>query len=191
MTRTSIHSLHRLIDILASLGFRRVTLLRYKPQENIQRWLCVNPDRNDLALLEKTLPELVVDYPEILFRIDCALCFLERKLNTSAAKHAGIRGCVAFDRIMAITPDGSVYPCSQLIGDAFKAGNILNMDFDAIWHESRAAQQYRSFRHRQDYKTTSCGICRSQQVCGGCRIFAGDFIGADTGCPETALEEVR
>jgi len=37
----------------------------------------------------------------------------------------GMRGCVAAGKIMVLGPDGSVYPCSQLVSDKNKAGNLL------------------------------------------------------------------
>lgn len=184
MTKHSIYNLDRIMEILISGGFKRYTLLRYKPPVNVKRWLQEKPDKPDLYLLEKKLTMMQEKYPDIVFRIDCALSFLERRLNPQTALSSGIRGCVAFDRIMSIAPDGSVYPCSQLVGDKFKAGNLLDEDFASIWDQSKIAKRYRNFRNYQSFKNGRCGKCQAKAFCGGCRVFAEDAVGADPGCPE-------
>jgi radical SAM protein with 4Fe4S-binding SPASM domain len=184
MTRSSICSLDRILERLMGIGFKKYTLLRYKPPGDINRWLQEKPDKNDFFLLEEKLISFQEKYPDAVFRIDCALSFLERNLNPRTAFFSGIKGCTAFDRIMAVAPDGSVYPCSQLVGDKFKTGNLLNEDFNIIWHENKLAEKYRNFRTFQRFRTGSCGKCQANTFCGGCRVFAGDAIGPDPGCPE-------
>jgi len=184
MTRSSIRNLDRILERLIDIGFKKYTLLRYKPPADITRWLQENPDRCDLLLLEEKVVSLHKKYPDAVLRIDCAFSFLERRLNPRIALFSGIRGCVAFDRIMAVAPNGSVYPCSQLVGDKFKAGDLLNEDFDFIWHQNELTARYRDFREIQSFRTGSCGKCQSKAFCGGCRVFAGDAIGSDPGCPE-------
>ncbi len=184
MTQASINNLDRIVEILINTGIKQYTLLRYKPPGNRQRWLQEKPDKAALLLLEEKLSLLQEKNPELLSRIDCALSFLERRLNPHTALRSGIRGCVAFDRILSIAPDGSVYPCSQLVGAAFNAGNLLNDDFETIWNESTAARRYRHFRDSRSFLEGSCGKCKARAFCGGCRIFAHDAVGSDPGCPE-------
>ncbi|PHJ37716.1 hypothetical protein P378_14625 [Desulforamulus profundi] len=183
MTRSSIHNFDRVIEMLISSGFKRYTLLRYKPPKNVKRWLQEKPNKHDLDLLEERLTVMQEMHTDILFRIDCALSFLERRLNPQTALYSGIRGCVAGDRIISVAPDGSVYPCSQLVGDIFKAGNLLNEDFECIWNRSNVVKKYRSFREKKCFKNSSCGKCQAKVFCGGCRVFAEDAIGSDPGCP--------
>jgi radical SAM protein with 4Fe4S-binding SPASM domain len=166
------------------IGFKKYTLLRYKPPGDIKRWIQEKPDKRDLILLEVKLISLQKKYPDAVFRIDCAFSFLERRLNPQTALLSGIKGCTAFDRIMAVAPDGSVYPCSQLVGRKFRAGNLLNEVFDSIWHENELAEKYRNFRNFQSFRAGVCGKCTAKAFCGGCRVFAGDDIDSDPGCPE-------
>lgn len=184
MTRTCIGHLEQVLDKLMDIGFRRCTLLRYKPPGDAQRWLEENPDANALKLLENWLARMpgMDKYEEMQLRIDCAFSFLERNLEAETALFAGIRGCVAFDRIMSVAPDGSVYPCSQLMGHKFRAGNLLHEDFASVW-SSGASQAYRSFRKVQSFADSTCGKCKASHFCGGCRVFAEDALGADPGCP--------
>ncbi len=183
MTRSSIHNFDRIIEMLVSSGFKRYTLLRYKPPNNVKRWLQEKPNQQDLELLEERLMVMQEMHTDISFRIDCALSFLERRLNPQTALYSGIRGCVAGERIISITPDGSVYPCSQLVRDIFKAGNLLNEDYKCIWYRSNVLKKYRNFREKKCFKNSSCGKCQAKLFCGGCRVFAEDAIGFDLGCP--------
>ncbi len=184
MTRSSIQNLDRILERLTSIGFKNYTFIRYKPPVDVKRWLQEKPDSRDLFLLEEKLTWLQKKYPDAVLRIDCALSFLERRLIPRKALFSGIRGCVAFDRIMAVAPDGSVYPCSQLVGDKFRGGDLLNEDFDSIWHENELIARYRDFRNLQGFRFGGCWKCQAKAFCGGCRVFAEDSIGPDPGCPE-------
>lgn len=188
MTKSTIRDFDKIIDILLQCGFERYTLLRYKPPINIKRWLQEKPDRNDLYFFEGKLKSMQEMHPDISFRIDCALSFLQRGLSQQTALYSGIRGCVAGERIISVTPDGSVYPCSQLVGDIFKAGNLLNDDFESMWYKSKVLKKYRGFRRTKSFKSGDCGKCRVKEFCGGCRVFADDAIGSDAGCPEPLYE---
>jgi len=184
MTRSSIQNLERIIELLSEIGFKRYTLLRYKPPMDAKRWLYEKPDNDDLELLEDKLASVQEMHTGIHFRIDCALAFLERRLSPQTAIYSGIRGCVAGERIISVVPDGSVFPCSQLVGDVFNAGNLLDGDFESIWNRSNVIKKYRGFRENKKFKVEGCGKCKAKSFCGGCRVFADDAFGSDPGCPE-------
>ncbi len=188
MTRSSIHNLYKIIEMLLQCGFNRYTLLRYKPPINIGRWLVEKPDKGDIELLEARLAGINDKYTDISIRIDCALSFVERKLDPQVALFSGVRGCAAFQRIMFVAPDGSVYPCSQLVGDRFNGCNLLKEEFGTIWDKSDVVKNYRYFRSNKSFKEGSCGKCKAKVFCGGCRVFADDAIGSDPGCPEYVEE---
>jgi radical SAM protein with 4Fe4S-binding SPASM domain len=183
MAKSAIQNFDEIMKMLISIGFKRYTLLRYKPPGNVKRWLQEKPDKHDLDLLEERLAVMQEMHRDLFFRIDCALSFLERRLNPQTALYLGIRGCVAGERIISIAPDGSVYPCSQLVGNIFNAGNLLNEDFESIWNQSSVIKKYRGFREKKSFKNGNCGKCQAKAFCGGCRVFAADTIGADPGCP--------
>ncbi len=188
MTRSSIKNLDEIMDILLEIGFKRFTFLRYKPPADIKRWLQEKPDQGDWVILERQLPLIKGKHSGIHIRIDCALSFLERQLEPQKAVYSGIKGCVAGERIVSIAPDGSVFPCSQLVGEIFKAGNLIDEEFDTIWDRDKVIKRYRSFRNNKNFKRSNCGRCTAKNSCGGCRVFADDAFGMDPGCPENYYE---
>ena len=183
---STIKNFDRIIKLLSEAGFQRITLLRYKPPGNLKRWMQEKPDQDALQLFEVILTGIVAKYPHIQFRVDCGLTFLQRKLPSHQALQSGIRGCVAADRILSVAPDGTVYPCSQLVGEQFLAGSLLEDDFSNIW-DSKVINKYRGFRTTKTFKTGHCGYCQAKSHCGGCRVFAEDALGTDPGCPDPIL----
>lgn len=172
-----------LFSELTDIGLKRFTLLRYKPPASIPQWRKELPDAKQYSALKTELEQLSKSRPEIVFRIDCALSFLQNDLPEQIATQHGIIGCVAGNRIAAIAPDGSLYPCSQLVSPDFCAGNLCHDEPEKLWHESRILRKYRSFRKKKSFKTSHCGICNAQSSCGGCRVFSEDAIGGDPHCP--------
>ena len=183
LSNTVLASFERLIAMLARAGLKSITLLRYKPPAEPARWRRENPSREAMGDLEQLLPEVGARHPEIAFRIDCAASFLQRRLPPATAHLAGIRGCAAANRILALVPDGSIFPCSQLIHPDLRAGNILTDDPGAIWTDSAIMMKYRFFREGSNFRESKCGVCAARSYCGGCRLFARDAWGAEPECP--------
>ena len=187
LSNSTLSEFEHIIDLLAAAGFKRLTLLRYKPPGNIQRWLKEKPDEYTLLEFERMFSKIVDTYRDIQFRVDCGLAFLERKVPPQTAEAYGLRGCTAANRILSIAPNGSIYACSQLVGQGFSAGNILEDDLKNVWMNSEVLKKYRSFRTKKPFKNSYCGQCAAKIHCGGCRVFADDALGADPGCPEPVL----
>jgi len=181
VNNSALKHFEQIIDVLAEAGFERIILLRYKPPSDIERWLAEKPSQQAYLDLEAVLRKTVKLNPHLEFRLDCALSFLQRNQDPAAALAAGIRGCVAGNRVMAIAPDGAAYPCSQLMYPGFKAGNILDGDFTSLWG-AELMNKYRNFREERKFKETKCGTCLASRQCGGCRVFANDALGDDPGC---------
>ncbi len=127
----------------------------------------------------------------VTFRFDCALSFLQRQLAPETARKAGIRGCVAADRIIAVGPDGSIYPCSQLVSQKTRAGNILENDLARLITSSKNLKKYRNFRDKKTFQESLCGICQATSQCGGCRVFSDDTLNEDAGCPGPVIKNLR
>jgi len=183
LSNTVLANFERLIARLARVGIKSITLLRYKPPAEPARWRRENPSREAMGVFEQLLPEVTARHPETAFRIDCAASFLQRRLPRKVARFRGIRGCVAADRILALSPDGGIFPCSQLIYPDLKAGNILNDDPGAVWSFSAAMRRYRFFREGCGFRESECDTCVARSHCGGCRVFARDAWGAEPECP--------
>jgi radical SAM protein with 4Fe4S-binding SPASM domain len=183
LTRFTIKNIDKLTELLLKHGFKRFIFLRYKPIADRERWNNENPSQEELSIFQNWLTQAKRQYPQLMLRIDCAAAFLMRDVNQQTAKYAGIRGCAAGERIISVMPDGSVYPCSQLVGHAYRAGNMATDSFKTIWHDSDVLNKYRNFRQSQSFLISVCGMCNANQFCGGCRIFAKDAIGGEPFCP--------
>ena len=184
LSKTVIKHLDQLIEILIKIGFNRINLLRYKPPKNIERWKAENPNLEQLKKLHERIRSIVEDNPQLNIRIDCGLSFVQRYLPKKTTARLGIKGCVAGDRILALAPDGSAYPCSQLVHPDCCAGNLYETEPELLWDQSHVLRKYRSFRDKKSFRYSWCGICRAKYQCGGCRVFAMDGLGGDPGCPE-------
>jgi radical SAM protein with 4Fe4S-binding SPASM domain len=187
LCRTVVEDFEEVLDLLAQNGFQQITLLRYKPPASVARWLTESPEPEDLRGMEARIGHWLEQKAGVVIRLDCALAFLERHLSSERARRAGLRGCVAGSRIVALGPDGSVYPCSQLIALRFCAGNLLDTRPLEIWRTSKILRKCRNRRGQRDFRQTLCGSCRAVEQCGGCLAMSNTGLGADPGCPEPFL----
>lgn len=191
LCRTVVQRLEEAVERLVEAGFGRLTLLRYKPPSSPTRWAAESPEPSELLGVETRIARLLERLPDVDLRLDCALAFLERHLPSERARRAGLRGCVAASRIVALGPDGSVYPCSQLIAPRFRAGSILQTDPAELWMGARALKRVRSQRSKREFQQTLCGACLAVARCGGCLALSSSGLGADPGCPEPLLGPPR
>ncbi|MCK8825403.1 radical SAM/SPASM domain-containing protein [Fuchsiella alkaliacetigena] len=190
MSKSVIENFERIISYLSRLDSTRVVLLRYKPPLEIEQWLKEKPSDYDLIELEKMLAKASREY-DLDLRLDCGLSFLQRSLKASQAKAKGLRGCVAGERILALAPDGSIFPCSQLVGPDFKAGNILSNDLDRVWKEESIIKHYRFFKQQGFFKKSICNYCAAVEFCGGCPVFSDSGRKADPACPQPMVSHLK
>ncbi len=191
LTKKVLNNFDYIIRSLVEVGFRRIVLLRYKPHDNHKRWLKENIKPGEMKNFEPDMKEIISQYNNVKFRFDCALSFLQRNVSPKRAKKEGIRGCVAGERILAIGPDGSIYPCSQIIAEDAKIGNILNTDFNELINNSKRLRKYRNFRNKLVFRSSICGICKAKDHCGGCRVFSHNRKEEDIGCPEPIITDIK
>ena len=89
-------------------------------------------------------------------------------------------GCQAANTMIAIAPDGVVYPCPAL---PLRLGSVVEMPLKDIL--SSPGKQ--SFRRRLLETPIGCGECHERTVCrGGCRgrglVLHGNLDGIDSAC---------
>jgi len=183
ITRFMIRYIDKLVELLLKCGFKRLIFLRYKPIANRDRWSGENPSGMELKDFGNFLTYSKSCYPGIMIRVDCAAAFLMRNLDPPTAKYAGIGGCSAGNRIVSVAPDGSLFPCSQLVGREYYAGNLLSDSFKNIWYGSEVLDKYRFFRQSALFSGSVCGGCVFGAFCGGCRVYASDKTGIEPFCP--------
>jgi len=191
LTRSVIEKLDTILKKLVDIGINHITFLRYKPSASIKKWGKENPFTEQINNLYDYVSGVKEQYKTSDIRIDCALSFTYRHLPVAQAEYHGAKGCVAADRIIAISPDGGVYPCSQLIHPRLCSGNILENSLKELWDCSKILRKYRSFREKKVFKESWCGVCSAKNNCGGCRVFADDALGGDPGCPAPVLPSLR
>jgi radical SAM protein with 4Fe4S-binding SPASM domain len=79
-----------------------------------------------------------------------------------------------------VKANGDVWPCPFV---EISAGNVKEMDFNKIYHESPVFQK---LRKREDNLKGICGDCSYKTVCGGCRgralAYSGDYLAEDPRC---------
>lgn len=183
LCRTVLERFEEAIHTLVKAGIRRFVLLRYKPPASPEQWQREAPQGQELVGMEGRIAKVLSYHPGLEIRLDCALSFLERRLPAEQLRRAGLHGCVAGARILAIGPDGSVYPCSQLVAPRFLAGNIMHEEPDRIWSHSPVLARMRGFRAAISFRRSACGTCQAAEHCGGCHIFIHGGHGRDIGCP--------
>jgi radical SAM protein with 4Fe4S-binding SPASM domain len=187
LCRSVLLQLEGVLARLFEAGFPRVTLLRYKPPSTMEQWRAECPSGHELLGVEDRFAAFLEKNAGLALRLDCGLAFLERRLPPEIARSAGLRGCVAGTRILAVGCDGTAYPCSQLVHPRFAAGNLL-VDAPAdVWQRAPAMKRYRSRSDKRVFRETACGACLVRDRCGGCPALSDDGLGPDRGCPEPLL----
>jgi radical SAM protein with 4Fe4S-binding SPASM domain len=71
----------------------------------------------------------------------------------------GVKSCTAAMINMCVAPEGNVYPCQSYFETL---GNVLNDDWQKIWHHPLAERI-----RRREYVEPKCKGCPQLQLCGG------------------------
>ncbi len=149
-----------------------MTLIRYKPPINQKRWESEVPTYDDWLLLERTLKNIDLE-TNMAVRFDCGLSHLARE-DINISKENGYHGCVAGSLMLSMSPDGSLFPCSQLVGKQFYIGNLKHEKFIDILTKSKTLKKYSQFRDTTSYRFSICGQCKFSEFCGSCRVLSSD-----------------
>jgi len=183
LSKSIIQNLESIVLSLLHIGVERIIFLRYKPPADELRWEAENPPGDLLLSVPGRLKKMEHNLKGIDIRLDCALSFLQPRLPYYVARSFGLQGCTAANRVVAMTPDGFLFPCSQLIDSRWKSGNIFENDLKHAWKTNPVLQKIRAFRDQPTFQKGPCGTCGMVSQCGGCRIFAPDLLSSDLECP--------
>ena len=154
---------HQLDAMKALAGANGATLrvTRLKPSgRGTEGYLARRPTQRQLAELHQWLKR----HPEVL----TGDTFFH--LNPlGGGPLPGFSFCGAARMTCLIAPNGDVFPCAFTQSDVFRAGNLRQQDFAAIWNESPVFN--RIFRGGGDGAVDSgggaCSSCQAYDGCGG------------------------
>ena len=139
----------------------------------------LQPD-NPLSIKEEYLEQIYKEYDkifdELLKHDDVIFYHFNIDINGGACIYKRISGCGAGFEYIAVTPDGDMYPCHQLVGNKkFYMGNV----YEGIKNNKIS----NDFRKSNIYNKPECKKCWAKFYCsGGCQANNYNFNG-DTKIP--------
>lgn len=109
--------------------------------------------------IQKIIAESKVQEVEFMWYSPIPICMF----NT-ITHGLGNKGCAACDGLLSVAANGDILPCSSYDQSV---GNLLNDDFNYIWHNEKA-----SFFHRKDFAHRYCKACEHFMLCNGaCPLY--------------------
>jgi len=137
----------------------------------------LTPEREE-ALREEDLPALLLEYEKLaawlwdMEKQGKPVRFFHFELDLKQGPCAKKRalGCGAGNAYLAVTPDGSIYPCHQFAGDeAFRAGHV---------ETGLVREKLAPFTELDTVHKDSCRDCFARFFCGGgCHASAWQING--------------
>lgn len=170
VTSLSVEYLTDMAALLSDLGIRRLHLLFPHHVGYIRHRPSLIPSGEQLA---KNLRRLARQAAEVGLFVDNFAAWRARLSGRFDLCNAG------FD-LLALGPDGQVYPCPVTVGDpAFSGGSIREEGVEEIWRESAAFRWVRGATVREK---EGCAACPIRDRCGGeCMVQAYYQREAETG----------
>ncbi|UOO37174.1 thioether cross-link-forming SCIFF peptide maturase [Oscillospiraceae bacterium CM] len=164
-------------DILhmANLGFSELSM---EP--------VVSKQEDAIALTENDMPVLLEQYEALAYEMlrrdqeGCGFTFYHflLDLNGGPCIYKRISGCGAGTEYAAVTPEGTLYPCHQFVGDKdYVLGDI--------WRGIKNDQKREAFARCNAYTREACQACWARLYCsGGCAANAYHASGSIEGVYE-------
>lgn len=172
INKDEISDVIKLAEDLGASSFHSLFLVETGRGENMSE------DYLSKEEYEKAIEEVLGYQSQMYIRPVCAPQAMV-KSKEMGMEDRFTKGCIAGLRYCSVLADGQVHICPYA---EVKAGDIRQEPFDQIWEESQVFKALREF----SAKDSSCGSCRHNDSCGGCRARAysktGDFLGFDDYC---------
>jgi mycofactocin radical SAM maturase len=169
MTRDSIEQLDEFEAIAKHYG-AQLRLTRLRPSgRGVDVWDELHPTQEQNRRLYKWLMER----PNVL----TGDSFFH--LSALGDPLDGLNLCGAGRVVCLIDPIGEVYACPFVIHDEFKAGNVRDVGFNAVWTESDLFTSL-----REPGNPGACGSCGSYDACRGGCMAAKFFTGLEMTDPD-------
>ncbi|MFZ1063530.1 MAG: mycofactocin radical SAM maturase [Acidimicrobiales bacterium] len=169
MTRDSIEQLDRFETLAAHYGAElRVTRLRPSGR-GADAWATLHPT----LAQNRQLYQWLLERPQVL----TGDSFFH--LSALGNPLEGLNLCGAGRVVCLIDPVGAVYACPFVIHEQFRAGNVRDAGFAAVWHSS---ELFRSLR--EPGNPGACASCGSYDACRGGCMAAKFFTGLEMSDPD-------
>lgn len=169
MTRDSVEQLDE-FEALAKHYGAELRLTRLRPSgRGVDVWQALHPTLEQNRRLYRWLSER----PNVL----TGDSFFH--LSALGAPLEGLNLCGAGRVVCLIDPVGEVYACPFVIHDEFKAGNVRDAGFSAVWNSS---ELFRSLR--EPGNPGACASCGSYDACRGGCMAAKFFTGLEMSDPD-------
>lgn len=169
MTRDSVEQLDEFEQLARHYG-AQLRLTRLRPSgRGVDAWGELHPTREQ----NRRLYHWLLGNPGVL----TGDSFFH--LSALGSPLEGLNLCGAGRVVCLIDPVGDVYACPFVIHDEFRAGNVLDAGFAALWRSSELFAQLREPGH-----PGACGSCGSFDACRGGCMAAKFFTGLETSDPD-------
>src|SRR5262249_58185316 len=99
-------------------------------------------------------------------------------LSALGAALDGLNMCGAGRIVCCVDPRGDVYACPFVLADEFRAGNVRDSSFAAIWTESPLFERLRGWE-----VGGQCRTCGAYGRCHGGGVAGKNFTGGGLGHP--------
>ena len=132
----NLRNIERSLDFIERAGIQRVTLLRPLGAAG-GRWQRGWPGAADWDVLRSSILAWVAREPAMTLELACGLSFLLDELPSDQRRRRLIFGCAGARRLVALQPDGAIYPCSHLSSPTYRMGHILKDDLPIMWRQAQ------------------------------------------------------
>ena len=166
------HSVEQLDDLEALAGAygAELRLTRLRPSgRGVEVWEGLHPTRAQ----NRSLYQWLVARPHVL----TGDSFFH--LSALGAPLEGLNLCGAGRVVCLIDPVGDVYACPFVIHDRFRAGNVRDAGFAALWRDSELFAAL-----REPASAGACASCGSYDACRGGCMAAKFFTGLELDDPD-------
>jgi len=169
MTRESVDQLDELEALAKGYG-AQLRLTRLRPSgRGVQAWQELHPTREQ----NRRLYQWLLARPKVL----TGDSFFH--LSALGDPLEGLNLCGAGRVVCLIDPVGEVYACPFVIHEEFRAGNVRDSGFAAVWTHS---ELFRSLR--EPNSPGACTSCGSYDACRGGCMAAKFFTGLELSDPD-------
>jgi radical SAM protein with 4Fe4S-binding SPASM domain len=162
VTRDNHDEIDEIIDLAQQLGASDFHLFFLVPSGRAGTAQAITPE-----MCEKMLDHILEQRGKRAFEVKptCAPQYVRIAKEKGIALDRWGRGCLAGINYCRIYPTGEVTPCPYL---SLSVGDLRQKSFKEIWFNSEVFSHLRNFKNLKG----RCGVCKYQELCGGCRARA-------------------